>query len=312
MAPVVDVDGVDIGLTPLVVGVLDAVRAEQDRLAVGRPLDAVVMPVAVGQLARRAASRRHHEHMPVGVIVEALAVLAVVEPFHDAGRFDPAGAIGRLRQLDVPDVLRLDVHREAQLGPVGRPGDAGGRFFDARDLGDGAFRVHVADEDLRAARFGVGGVGDAIAGRRPARAAAAHEEAVLGAVGVHDPQRRLAPVGLLVDELARVDDLRSVRRNLWIGYRLVLEIHVERQAVRRRLRGNQRRQARKRKGQEHPLHRETSQGENGPILVFRGTKVPCYVTGGREGTCRTGLWSRDQERLHAVSLAAGRGYRADA
>ncbi len=88
----VDVDRVDLRLAPLVLGVFHAQRSKQDLLAVGRPLDAVVVPVAVGQLSRRAAGRRHHEHMPIGVVVEAGAVLPIVEPLDDARRLDPACA----------------------------------------------------------------------------------------------------------------------------------------------------------------------------------------------------------------------------
>ena len=110
----VDVHRIDVGLTPLVFGVRHAQRRKQDLLAVGRELDAVVIPVAVGQLTRRAAGRRHREQVPVAVVVEALAVLAIVEAFDDARRFGPLGALGALRHLDRPGVLLLDLHREAR------------------------------------------------------------------------------------------------------------------------------------------------------------------------------------------------------
>ena len=147
------------------------------------------------------------------------------------------------------------------------------RLLDARDLRHGAFGVHVADEDLRAARLALRGVGDAIAGRRPARAAAADEEAVLAAVGVHDPQRRLAAVGLLVDPAARVDDLRPVGRDLRIGDGLVFEIEIEGQAVGGRCLGRD--QCRRGSQCERPrksLHRPSLlRGaivpRNGPALV---------------------------------------------
>ena len=49
----------------------------------GRPLDAVVMPLAIGQLSRRATGGRHHEQMPIHIVVEPGAVGAVVEPLDD-------------------------------------------------------------------------------------------------------------------------------------------------------------------------------------------------------------------------------------
>ena len=121
----VDVDRVDLGFAELVFGIGHAQRREEDLLAVGRELDAVVIPVAVGQLPRRAAGRRHREQMPEAIVVEALSVLAIVEALDDARGLDPLGAFGPLRHLDRPDVLLFDLHRKRDRLAVGRPRHVG-------------------------------------------------------------------------------------------------------------------------------------------------------------------------------------------
>src|SRR6266850_2536786 len=62
--------------------------------------------------------------------------------------------------------------------------------------------------------------------RRPAGVGTLHEEAIAGAVGVHDPQGRVPTVLDLVDPAPRVKDLRPVRRHLWIAHLLPVEIMV--------------------------------------------------------------------------------------
>ena len=265
----VDGNRVDFGFAELVFGIGHAQRREKNLLAVGRELDAVVIPVAGGQLARRAAGGRHHEQVSIAIVIEALSVLAVVEPLDDARRVDPLGALRTLRHLDRPVVLLLDLHRKRDRLSVGGPCDIGRRLGEMRDLRRRALGVHVADEDLRALRIALRGVNDAIAARRPARAAAADQEAVLAPVRAHDPERRFALVVDLVDPAARVDDLRAVRRQLRIGDRLVLPIKVEVQAIVRNiigssgvLGGDDRRQRGESESDEDATHRPSSSGRD--------------------------------------------------
>ena len=142
--------------------------------------------------------------------------------------FAPAGALGIL----IGQVLRssTSIEKESCL-PSGDHVTADGRLFDSGDLRGGAFGVHPAHEDLRALRFALGRERDAVARRRPAGARALGEEAIAAAVGVHDPERRLALVVHLVDPAARVDDLTAVGRELRFGDRLHVEVEIERQAV---------------------------------------------------------------------------------
>ena len=88
---------VDVGLAPLVFGVLHPQRREEDLLAVGRPDRAVVVPVAVGELPRGAAVGGDDEDVRVALVDVAAPVAPVDQPVDDLGPFGPVGAVGASR-----------------------------------------------------------------------------------------------------------------------------------------------------------------------------------------------------------------------
>ncbi len=105
-------------------------------------------------------------------------------------------------------------------------------------MGDGGrltVDIHPADEDLRSLRLTLRQVEHPLAVRRPARPAALDEEPVLRAVGVDDPELGVPLVFEYVHVLPRVDDARSVRRNLRVADALQIHVVVGRQEVRRAL-----------------------------------------------------------------------------
>ena len=96
-----------------------------------------------------------------------------------------------------------------------------------RDLGGRALRVHVSHEDLRPTRIAFGEVREPRPVGRPHGARAFAEHAIVRAVGIHDPERRIPPVVDLVDVPARVDDLLAVGRNLGISNLLEVEVVID-------------------------------------------------------------------------------------
>ena len=132
-------------------------------------------------------------------------------------------ALRRCGHVDVPRALHRHEHAEPDRLAVRRPTDVGDALIDARHLRRRALGVHPAYEELHPARSAAIDVGDARTVWRPPRAAAFREEAILGPVRVHDPQLGVEPVLELVDVSTRVDDLRAVRRDLWIGDLLEVE-----------------------------------------------------------------------------------------
>src|SRR5471032_2246673 len=88
-----DVRGVNLRLAERMLGVLNAIRREGDRLAVGREARAAVVPVTVGDLARRAAVGPDHENMPHSFVGVTDAVGAEIELRNNFRRLDPFGAL---------------------------------------------------------------------------------------------------------------------------------------------------------------------------------------------------------------------------
>ena len=154
-------------------------------------------------------------------------VLAVMQVFHHARRRGPLRAFGGLGERDAPRGRVRHHHDEADRLAVGRPLRVARFLSDARDLGRGAFRVHPANEDLRALGLAIGEVEDAPAVGGPARVRSLHQEAVVRAVGAHDPERRLPLVLDLVHPAARVNDLGAVGRDPRIGDLLPVEVVID-------------------------------------------------------------------------------------
>ena len=215
--------------------VLEAV--EDDRLAIRGevepdvPREAVEpgtdVPLAARELPRRATVRGHEEEVRVPGLREPDAILAVVQPVDDPRRLRPLGA-GRGRgHADLPGLLVGDEHRERDRFAVGRPLRVGRGLSDMGDLRGRAFGVHPAHEQLRALGLAVGEIQDPRAVRRPAGARAFPQSAVLGAVGVHHPERRLPLVLELVHVAPGVDDLRPVGRELRVGDLLPVEVMLD-------------------------------------------------------------------------------------
>ncbi len=94
------------------------------------------------------------------------------------------------------------------------------------DLRRGTVGIDPADKDLRATRLSVGDVENALPIGRPARVRALGQEAVLAAIGIHDPQRGIPAVLDLVGLLAGVDDARAIGRDLRIAHALEIEVVI--------------------------------------------------------------------------------------
>jgi len=100
-------------------------------------------------------------------------------------------------------------------------------LWSTRVICDVPLGVHPTDEELRAARSAAVDVGDARSVGRPPRTAALRQKPILRAIRVHDPQLGVEAVLELVDMAARVDDLRSVRRDLRVADLLEVEEFVD-------------------------------------------------------------------------------------
>src|SRR2546430_15632867 len=111
---------------------------------------------------------------------------------------------------------------EGEHFPVGRPGDS---VWSLLEIGDarGLARVHPANVNLLFA-VGIGEVGQAQAVRGPARrrvtAISGGERAMVGSVGIDDPEIRVALVSHGIGKAAHIDDALTVGRDLWVGGKL--------------------------------------------------------------------------------------------
>ena len=187
------------------------------------------IPVPRRELARRAAVRRDEEEMREALLHIAHAVLAVMQVVHHARRGRPLRALGRLGQRDSPETRVGHEHHERDRLAARRPLRIRRRLAHARHLGRGALGVHPAHEQLRPLGLAVGEIEDAGAVGGPAGVRALEEEAMVRAVGVHDPEGRLPLVVDLVHPAARVDDLRPVRGDLGVLHLLPVEVMVHRE-----------------------------------------------------------------------------------
>ena len=155
---------------------------------------------------------------------EADTILPVVQLIDHAGRRSPLRARGRLRHRDLPRRRVGHEHRERDRLAVGRPARVRGRLLHARDLRDRPLGIHPAHEDLRPLGLALGEIHDPRPVRRPAGTRSLDEEALMRAVRVHDPQRRLPLVFQLVHPAAGVHDLRAVGRDLRLARLLPIEV----------------------------------------------------------------------------------------
>ncbi len=212
-------------------------RGDDDRLAVGRPIptdraDLAVesradAPLALRDLARRAAVCRDGEEMEISRLREPDTILAIVQRRLVLRRGRPVRPRRWRGHVDGPGSLHWHQHAEPDRLAVGRPPDVADVLIDARDLRRRPFGLHPANEELRAAWIAALEIGDARAVGRPAGAAAFVEKAVLAPVRVHDPQLGVEAILELVDVSPRVDDLRAVGRDLRIRHLLEVEILLD-------------------------------------------------------------------------------------
>ena len=164
--------------------------------------------------------------MRMPVFQEAHLILAVVQRFHHARRGRPLGALRRGGHADLPSVLFRHEHGERDGLAVRRPARVGHLVGGVRDLRGGPVGIDPADEDLRAARLSVGDIENALPVGRPARVRTLGQEAMLAAIGVHDPERGIPAVLDLVGLLAGVDNARAIGRNLRIADALEVEVVI--------------------------------------------------------------------------------------
>ena len=230
-----DVGGVDLGFAERMLRIGDAIRGEGDPLAIGREAGAAVIPLTVGDLARRASVGGNQEDVPQSVVGETDAVRAEVQLGDDLRRLGPLGALGRRRHRDSPVRHHGHAHVEGNRFAVGRPLEIRWRLSEVRDLGGRSLGVHPAHPDLRTARLALRDVRDALAVRRPAYVGPLDERARVRAVRVHHPEGRFPPVVHLVDPPPSKDYLCGIRRKLRALNILPVEILFEGDAVYRLL-----------------------------------------------------------------------------
>ena len=159
--------------------------------------------------------------------VEAAAILTIVEVGLVLRRRRPFRARRSLRHVDVPLALLRHEHAEANLLSVRRPPHVADRFAHARHLRHGDGSLHVANEQLRAARLTVIEKREARSVGRPARVGSFAEKPVARAIGIHDPERRVPAILHLVHVAPRVHNLGAIGRDLGIGDLLVVEILLD-------------------------------------------------------------------------------------
>ena len=206
--------GIDLRLAETVVRVILAQRREEDLRAVDRPHRRPVVPVAVGQLTRRAARGGQHEDVPVSLVGIAHVIAPVVGPRHDLRLDCPLRALGTPGYRHRPLRLRRHHHRKRQRLPVGRPGQTARPVSKVAHLGLGPLRVHPAHEDLRGAVAVRAHERDPPAVRSPHRSAAVGQPPGPLAVRTDDVQLRHPAVLHLVDVPPLVKHLAAVWRNL--------------------------------------------------------------------------------------------------
>jgi hypothetical protein len=94
------------------------------------------------------------------------------------------------------------------------------------DLRRRTIGIDPADKNLRTARFPIGDVENAFPVGRPSRVRAFGEEAMLPAIGVHDPERGIPAVLDSVGLLARVDNARAIGRDRGIAHALEVKVMI--------------------------------------------------------------------------------------
>ena len=234
-----DVDGVDVRVAIVVIGGRVFQALEDDGLRIGCPViphsrlqtiePRADVPGTRRQLARRAAVRRHDEEVKEPEVHEAAAILAVVHAVDHARRGRPLGVGRGGGHADRPLVLVGDEHRERDRLAVRRPAQLGGCVGHPRDLRGSTGRIHPAHEYLCARGVAVGEIADTGAVGRPPRRRPLDKKARVGAVGVHQPQRRLPLVLEAVHPTARVHDLLAVGGDLRVGDLLPVEVVIHRE-----------------------------------------------------------------------------------
>ena len=146
---VADRHAIQLAVERLVFPVVIEVGRYDQCLAVARPCrPAIEIVLAAGDLARRAAFGRDHEHMRVTGVDVAAAIDPVDDAVDDLDRRCPFGALRCLRHGRHLRVLGRHAHRERQPLTVRRPAQVArrlGQFADARGLA----AVHPVHLDLR-------------------------------------------------------------------------------------------------------------------------------------------------------------------
>ncbi len=199
----------------------------------GPILVAAIREVAVADLARGAAFRGNDENLHEAGFQIARAVEAIDEAIVGGGWIGPFGSRGRRGKIGDVRTFAENERGEGEHFSVGRPFDGVGRLIEIGDAG-GLSRVHPANIDLLLA-VGVGKIGEARAVGRPARGSvvviAGGQRAMIGAVGIDDPEIGVAAVGHGIGEAAHVDDFFAVGRDLGIGGQLELKFVHHREFV---------------------------------------------------------------------------------
>ena len=225
-------------MTPLKLGLFHPKSAEQDLSAIGHPRWGGVVPVAIRELTNRATIRRHDEDVRVISIHIAHPIPPIIGALHHLGCCRPGGAGRGGGHADVPVPAIGDACVEGDACAIGRPGNGRWGLVQTRDLARGPLVIHPTDEDLVATRLARSGKGDACPVGRPEGARALGQEALPASIGVHDPDFGAAAVGPLVCPGAGVDHLTPIGRDLGIGHRLHLPVHLQIKEARTVLTGN--------------------------------------------------------------------------
>jgi hypothetical protein len=184
-------------------------------------------------LARGAAFGGNDKNLHEAWLQIACVVEAIDETIVGRRGIGPIGPRGGRWQIGEVRTFAENERREGEHLSVGRPFDGIGRLIEIGDAG-GLSGVHPANIDLLLA-IGVGKIGEAGAVGRPARGCvvvvAGGERAVVGAVGINDPQIRIAAVGHGISEASHVGDSFAVGRDLGIGGELDLKFVHHRKFV---------------------------------------------------------------------------------
>ncbi len=230
---VCDAEFVDFAVKVFVIGFGMAIDGNDQILGIGCPgrtagteFVATVREIAVGDLAWCAAFAVNDEDLHVAGFEIARPIETINQTIVGGGRIGPFCAGRRGRKIGDVGAFGRNESGEREHFPIGRPGDGVGRLFEIGDA-RGLAGVHPADVKLLFA-IGIGEVSKTQAVRRPAwrnvAAVAGGERAMVGSVGVDDPEIRIALVGHGIGEAAHVGDFLSVGRDLRIGGKLQLEL----------------------------------------------------------------------------------------